>query len=157
MGQFFTILQRFEVKIFVKIHEKSQIFNFQKIRRGCIFRAFLKIAVESWKIVPCVRSGYWKPSPNSELCSREKIMIIRHEEIKYRRKSTENVKKALKMHPRRIFWKLKICDFSWILTKILTSNRCRVLKNCPRVRSGYWNLLLTQGYATVKKSWSYDT
>ena len=34
MGQFFTTLQRFEVKIFVKIHEKSQIFN--KIRRGFI-------------------------------------------------------------------------------------------------------------------------
>ena len=62
-------------------------------------RFSLQIAVESWKIVPRVRSGYLKPSPNSGLCNREKIMIIQRVEMKI---SLENQKFPKKFPKKKV-------------------------------------------------------
>ena len=52
-------------------------------------------AVESRKIVPRVLSGYFKPSPNSGLCNREKIIIIRYVGMKISLENKNSPKKRV--------------------------------------------------------------
>ena len=132
---FFVAIQRFEVRIFVKKHENPRNLKFRKSTSGCIlvllFFVFFtfQMAVKLQNIIKYIRSCYLKPSPNSELYNSKEIMIIRHLEMKMLQEKYRKRKQSLKMHPEVDFPNFKICGFSWFLTNIFISHRCKVTKH----------------------------